>query len=404
MRPLAVVSLIAVGAVAGVHGTRTPCWAGATTCLTGTAPEVGADLSQIAAVRVLIDTVCTCSKFDGTPRKTHASYVACAGSIINAQVSAGQLRTQCKGTVKKYYAASVCGVPASKGVVPCIKKTAAGRVSCSVEPSARCGGSGKTACPSFTTCIDAADTSGDGIIGAEDSAGCATPPAPTTSPTQTVVPTPTNTRLSPPTFTNTTTPSPSTNTPTTTSNTPTRTATAANTPTNTAARTHTPTPTPTSTPTPCTTGFADNGNGTITDCSTKLMWEKKDDSSGLHDKDLYFSWAGSCSVSGAHCQPDAASAAACAAATGSAYGCAQCEPTEGTCMVRFTGATIWTWVAQLNAANFAGHSDWRVPTSAGCCDAPTRQAAELESILSAQYPNCTASPCVSAVFNTNCTP
>ncbi len=36
--------------------------------------------------------------------------------------------------------------------------------------------------------------------------------------------------------------------------------------------------------------FVDNGDGTITDLNTRLMWEKKDDSGGLHDKDMNAVW------------------------------------------------------------------------------------------------------------------
>src|SRR6185436_17958857 len=37
--------------------------------------------------------------------------------------------------------------------------------------------------------------------------------------------------------------------------------------------------------------YLDNGNGTISDCQTRLMWEKKDRSLGLHDVDNFFPWA-----------------------------------------------------------------------------------------------------------------
>jgi len=36
--------------------------------------------------------------------------------------------------------------------------------------------------------------------------------------------------------------------------------------------------------------YTDNGDGTITDNNTGLMWEKKDDSGGLHDKDNFYTW------------------------------------------------------------------------------------------------------------------
>jgi hypothetical protein len=96
------------------------------------------------------------------------------------------------------------------------------------------------------------------------------------------------------------------------------------------------------------TRFVDNGDGTVTDTQTGLMWEKKDDLGGLHDKDDTYTWANAMSefiseVNGY-----------------SADGTAQ------------TG--------------LGGHSDWRLPTNA-----------ELQSILLAPYP-CGTSPCIDSTF------
>ena len=125
-------------ALGALLGTPASVLAAKLTCLTGTDPSVANDRSQIAAVRAEIAAQCSCSSFDGSPGKTHAKYVTCASGVIGAQVSAGALRTRCRATVKKYYSISTCGVPASKGVVPCIKKTAAGKVTCTIKTSARC--------------------------------------------------------------------------------------------------------------------------------------------------------------------------------------------------------------------------------------------------------------------------
>lgn len=63
-----------------------------------------------------------------------------------------------------------------------------------------------------------------------------------------------------------------------------------------------------------TIAFIDNGDGTVTDANTGLTWEKKDDAEGVHDKDSRVTWA-----------------------------------------------NAFAHVAALNAAAFAGHSDWRMP-------------------------------------------
>jgi hypothetical protein len=112
--------------------------------------------------------------------------------------------------------------------------------------------------------------------------------------------------------------------------------------------------------------FVDNADGTITDTATSLMWEKKterdDDENlaNLHDADNAPPWSGVCSIGGKLCQPTATAAALCAAnVEGDPDGCAECLGGEGTCN---GSTTVWTMAAALNTANFAGHSDWRVPS------------------------------------------
>lgn len=75
----------------------------------------------------------------------------------------------------------------------------------------------------------------------------------------------------------------------------------------------------------CTPGasYLDNGDGTITDLESGLVWEKKDDAGGLHDWDSTYAWGSN--VGG-----------------------------------------IFSWVSQINAeggVGFAGHADWRIPTA-----------------------------------------
>jgi hypothetical protein len=90
-----------------------------------------------------------------------------------------------------------------------------------------------------------------------------------------------------------------------------------------------------------TLSYTDNGDGTITDNNTGLVWEKKSDDGSIHDKDTTYTWDNAFAVH----------------------------------------------VAGLNTANFAGHNDWRVPN-----------IKELQSIVN--YQN--VSPAVSAAFNNNC--
>lgn len=71
--------------------------------------------------------------------------------------------------------------------------------------------------------------------------------------------------------------------------------------------------------------YKDNGDRTITDQVTGLIWEKKCENSAtcptndLHNVFRSFQWS------------------------------------------NFGAETIWDWLDDLNAANFAGHDDWRIP-------------------------------------------
>ncbi len=92
-----------------------------------------------------------------------------------------------------------------------------------------------------------------------------------------------------------------------------------------------------------TLSYLDNGDGTITDLNTGLMWEKKSDDGSIHDKDTTYIWDDAFAVH----------------------------------------------VAGLNDPNapFAGHTDWRMPNYK-----------ELNSILDLERPG----PSVDPVFNTGC--
>jgi hypothetical protein len=89
--------------------------------------------------------------------------------------------------------------------------------------------------------------------------------------------------------------------------------------------------------------YTDNGDGTVTDNQTGLMWEKKSDDGSLHDKDDLYSWSNAFTV----------------------------------------------FIAGLNTASFAGHNDWRLPNRF-----------ELESLVNLGLAN----PAIDSEFNNNCVP
>jgi hypothetical protein len=85
------------------------------------------------------------------------------------------------------------------------------------------------------------------------------------------------------------------------------------------------------------------------------------------------------------------------AATGGAIGCAQCAG-AATCDTQ-GDLTAWSWLNQLNAASFAGHGDWRLPTVG-----QDGGAVQLETISDAAVSGCgSGSPCVPPAFNIDCT-
>jgi hypothetical protein len=86
--------------------------------------------------------------------------------------------------------------------------------------------------------------------------------------------------------------------------------------------------------------YTDNGDGTITDNNTGLMWEKKDDSGGIHDQDNRYTW-----------------------------GMSEAPYT-------MNGTMVTEFLTTLNRAPcFAGHCDWRIPN-----------VKELQSIVDYEIP------------------
>lgn len=87
-------------------------------------------------------------------------------------------------------------------------------------------------------------------------------------------------------------------------------------------------------------GWVDNGDGTITDTTTSLTWEKESDDGSIHDGDAWLDWNGA-----------------------------------------------FAKIAALNATAFAGHTDWRLPN-----------VIELQSLADYGAPI----PNVPPVFHTGC--
>jgi hypothetical protein len=107
--------------------------------------------------------------------------------------------------------------------------------------------------------------------------------------------------------------------------------------------------------------FTDNGDGTITDNTTGLMWEKKDRSGGIHDWSKTYNWCVDVSQALGHCD-------------------------NGT--FDMDGTIVTVFLPALNGGSgFAGHTDWRIPN-----------INELESIRNLENGN----PATSSAFNTGC--
>lgn len=100
--------------------------------------------------------------------------------------------------------------------------------------------------------------------------------------------------------------------------------------------------------------YTDNGDGTITDNNTGLMWEKKSDDGSIHDVDDTYAWCGP-----------------------------SCGGTD-----EMDGTITTTFLSTLNGGGgFAGYTDWRIPN-----------VRELQSIVDYEA----FSPAVASAFDNAC--
>jgi hypothetical protein len=113
---------------------------------------------------------------------------------------------------------------------------------------------------------------------------------------------------------------------------------------------------------------------------------------------------GRCSINSLKfCQPSTQAASACRAQTEPDFwaGCNECDGGDGACIPVSPTAvtTVWEWLAALNAARFAGHDDWRLPTI-NSRDRDTAQPEELRTLLRCREGSCGdgTGACVSPVL------
>jgi hypothetical protein len=117
----------------------------------------------------------------------------------------------------------------------------------------------------------------------------------------------------------------------------------------------------------CPTRFVDNGNGTVTDRQTGLMWEKKTTDGTIHDWQHVYTW----STSGT--APDGSVFTTFLnTLNGGATGVGNCVSVD----------------AMTQSGGFARHCDWRLPT-----------VGELRGIVDLSATGCgSGSPCIDPIF------
>jgi hypothetical protein len=126
--------------------------------------------------------------------------------------------------------------------------------------------------------------------------------------------------------------------------------------------------------------LVDNGNGTVTDRRTCLQWEKK---TGTINVAVFCTSASNC--------PDPRD-------VNNEYTWSAAP--QGT---NFDGLVATLFLSQLNSTALAGHTDWRLPTSAGLGIPTTGNDPELESIADPAAcpqpaPPGFSPPCIDPIF------
>ena len=109
----------------------------------------------------------------------------------------------------------------------------------------------------------------------------------------------------------------------------------------------------------CQPRFVENGDGTVTDNQTGLMWEQKDST---------------CAPGDPHCWSNT-------------YLWGHIPASSSPLFTDFLASLNRNDSFDGSNTCFANHCDWRIPT-----------IVELRTIISAAYPNCTAGPCIDPVF------
>lgn len=117
--------------------------------------------------------------------------------------------------------------------------------------------------------------------------------------------------------------------------------------------------------------LVDNGDGTISDPTTGLMWEKKSNDGSVHDVDNIYTWT---------------------------------AVIDGTAA---DGTAFTSFLAELNTPPcFAGYCDWRLPSEDGAVPPALTGPRELETLRTCRYPNGEDidydAVCIPPTFNTTC--